>query len=59
MPVSPYVKVGGLVWFARMVQKIRLKYWGKLLEDYSAYMGQGFDRRCVTFLGISYESLRV
>ena len=57
MFVSPYAKVGGLVWFARMVQKIRLRADGRLPEDYHDYMGQGFDGRCVRFLGIDYDSL--
>ena len=57
MFVSPYAKVGGLVWFACMVQKIRLRADGKLPEDYQDYMGRGFDGRCVRFLGIGYDSL--
>lgn len=57
MFVSPYAKVGGLVWFARMLRKIRLHAAGQLPADYLPYLGQGFDRRCVRFLGVTYEAL--
>jgi hypothetical protein len=57
MFVSPYSKVGGLVWFARMLGKIRLHSDGQLPADYHPYLGQGFDRRCLLFLGVAYEDL--
>ena len=57
MFVSPYEKTGGLVWFARMLRKIRLRAEGRLPEDYQAYMGLGFDRRCLQFLQIDYDAL--
>ena len=55
--VSPYEKIGGIVWFLRMLQKIRLRAAGDLPADYHPYMGLGFDRRCVRFLQIEYEEL--
>lgn len=57
MFVSPYEKVGGLVWFARMLRKIRLHARGELPADYLPYLGQGFDRRCLNFLRIDYAPL--
>ncbi len=57
MFISPYEKVGGLVWFARMLRKIRLRAEGRLPEEYHGYMGLGFDRRCLRFLRIDYEAL--
>ncbi|AOS46258.1 hypothetical protein Verru16b_03358 [Lacunisphaera limnophila] len=57
MFVSPYEKVGGLVWFPRMLRKIRLRAEGRLPEEYHAYMGLGFDRRCLRFLRIEHEAL--
>jgi hypothetical protein len=57
-PRSPYDSVGGLVYFPRMVQKIRLRAVGDLPEDYHAFMGDGFDGRCVRFLGVEYPALR-
>lgn len=55
--VSPYVKTGGLVWFARMLRKIRLRHEGRLPAEYAEYMGRGFDGRCVRFLRVPYDEL--
>jgi hypothetical protein len=55
---SPRVGVGGLVYFGRMVDKVRLEQTGKLPEDYRANLGEGFDKACCDFLGVSYEKLR-
>jgi hypothetical protein len=57
MFVSPYQKLGGLVWIPRMLGKIRLLTRGQLPADYLPYMGLGFDRRCVRFLGVDYGAL--
>jgi hypothetical protein len=57
---SPYDQVGGIVYFARMLSKIRLHAQGALPEEYVAFLGdkQGmFDWRCVLFLGIDYSAL--
>jgi gluconokinase len=50
-------KVGGLVYFGRMLDKIRVHADGKLPEDYQPNLGKGFDRSCVGFLGIEYHEL--
>lgn len=55
--ISPYAKLGGLVWVPRMLRKIRLREQDLLPADYHAYMGLGFDRRCVRFLGLDYGDL--
>lgn len=57
-PCSAYDEVGGLVYFARMLDKIRLQAQGKLHPGYHANLGRGFDGRCTRFLGVSYEALR-
>jgi gluconokinase len=57
MFVSPYQKLGGLVWIPRMLGKIRLQIQGQLPADYLPYTGLGFDRRCVRFLGVDYGAL--
>ena len=57
MFVSPYEKVGGIVWFPRMLQKIRLRAGSELPTEYLPYMGIGFDERCVRFLGVDYDAL--
>jgi gluconokinase len=56
---SPYVKVGRLVYFGRMLDKIRLHAAGRLpLADYGANLGKGFDLRCCNFLRVPYDALR-
>jgi uncharacterized protein DUF5069 len=54
---SPSEKVGGLFYFGRMLDKIRLHARGELPSDYHANLGKGFDEKCVTFLGINYDQL--
>ena len=54
---SPADKVGGLVYFGRMIDKIRLHHAGKLPPDFVENLGGGFDERCIHFLRISYQDL--
>lgn len=54
---SPHVKTGGIVYFARMLDKIRLHAVGQLPKDYIPNLGGGFDGRCVKFLWIDYPAL--
>ena len=54
---SPFVQVGGLVYFARMLDKIRVHARGELPPDYQANLGRGFDERCVGFLRVNYKQL--
>jgi hypothetical protein len=54
---SPKEQVEGIVYFGRMVDKIRLHQAGRLPEEYQANLGSGFDGRCVHFLRISYPTL--
>ncbi len=46
------------MYFARMLDKIRLRACGQLSADYHANLGSGFDGRCCRFLGIDYAALR-
>jgi len=55
---SPREEVEGLVYFGRMVDKLRLEQAGKLPADYRENLGKGFDAACCDFLGVSYEKLR-
>lgn len=56
---SPYAKVGRLVYFGRMLDKIRLHAAGQLpAADYAANLGKGFDARCCSFLRVLYDDLR-
>lgn len=56
-PASPKATIHGLVYFRRMVDKIRLHASGELSEDYIPNLGRAFDERCCKLLGISYEDL--
>ncbi|MGA0849295.1 MAG: DUF5069 domain-containing protein, partial [Chthoniobacterales bacterium] len=56
-PRSPYDREGGLVYFPRMLDKIRLQQAGELPGDYHANMGAGFDLRCCDFLNVDYEAV--
>ena len=56
-PRSAYDQVGGLVYFARMVDKIRLKAQAQLSPDYHENLGKGFDGRCIRFLDVNYAAL--
>lgn len=47
----------GMVWFPRMLDKIRLHARGELSSDYIPWLGKGFDGRCVRYLRVSYEAL--
>lgn len=55
--VSPYAKVGGLVYFARMLRKIRLVAENRLPADYQPFLGKGFDGRTTKFLRVNYDDL--
>jgi hypothetical protein len=55
---SPADKVLGLVYFGRMLDKIRAHGKGKLPADWVPNLGKGFDGRCVRFLTVPYEELK-
>jgi hypothetical protein len=58
---SPFDQVNGLVYFGRMLDKIRLAAAGKLPEGWQAARGTtmkgSFDWRCCLFLKIDYAAL--
>jgi len=54
---SPREKVGGIVYFGRMLDKIRLHAEEKLPPDYQPNLGTGFDGRIATFLWVDYAAL--
>lgn len=58
---SPFDQVGGIVYFGRMLDKIRLFAAGKLPEAWHAPRGttisNSFDARCCRFLHIDYAAL--
>jgi Domain of unknown function (DUF5069) len=54
---SPYDKIFGLVYFGRMLDKIRSLARGELPPDYVENFEKDFDEKCATFLGVNYELL--
>jgi hypothetical protein len=57
---SPSEQVQGLVYFGRMLDKIRLAAAGKLPEDWLASRGPrkgSFDSRCCEFLQLEYAAI--
>jgi gluconokinase len=58
---SPYDQIKGLVYFGRMLDKIRIAAAGKLPEGWQAARGTAsqtsFDARCCRFLQIDYAAL--
>ena len=59
---SPHDQVNGLVYFGRMIDKIRLHAEGKLPEGWQPQLGAdakgSFDWRCCLFLHLNYEALK-
>ena len=54
---SPASKVGGIVYFGRMLDKIRQHAKEKLSPDYQTNLGRGFDSSCCIFLRVDYNQL--
>ena len=54
---SPSEKLGGLFYFARMLDKIRVHARGELPGDYQPNLGKGFDAKCCAFLHLDYAQL--
>jgi hypothetical protein len=55
---SAYETLDGIVYFPRMLEKIRMEARGEIPEEYKPYLGTGFDGRCVQFLGVDYAKLK-
>ncbi len=58
---SPHAKVGRIVLFGRMLDKVRLNARAALPADHVANMGEArpaqFDGRCCRFLGVPYKEI--
>ena len=52
---SPYDKTFGLVYFGRMLDKIRSLARGELSPEYVENFEKDFDAKCAMFLGVNYE----
>src|SRR2546425_3486853 len=58
-PCSDYRETKGLIYFARMLDKIRLNADGRLAPGYLVGVEEPtvFDARCTRFLGVNYDDL--
>ena len=54
---SPHDQTGGICYFGRMLDKIRLHAAGSLPADYHGNLGGGFDARAVSLLWVEYPAL--
>jgi len=57
-PISAYQQTLGMVYFARMLNKIRKFALGELHPDFHKNLGSGFDGRCTGYLRVNYEDLQ-
>jgi len=59
-PKSAYEKVGGMFYFGRMLDKIRLNARGELHPDYHANLGakRAADGFCCGFLRVEYSEIK-
>jgi len=57
IPRSPYDTLDGLIYFPRMLDKIRLHAAGELAPEYHPLLGLGFDQYCLHFLHVEYSAL--
>lgn len=57
VPLSAYQETLGMIYFARMLDKIRLHAAGRLREDFRDNLGSGLDGRCLNFLRVDYADL--
>ena len=58
-PCTDFKKTKGLIYFARMLDKVRLHAEGKLASGYFVGVEDPtfFDARCTRFLGVNYDEL--
>ncbi len=54
---SPDDTVGGIVYFARMLSKIRLHQAGRLPDDLKENIGINFDAKCARFLRVPHQEI--
>lgn len=56
-PITAYQATQGMLYFARMLDKIRKYAKGDLREDFHQHLGIGLDGRCCNFLRVDYKKL--
>lgn len=58
VPKSPTETTGGMRYFPRMLDKIRLQSAGHLREDFHQNLGKGADQMCCRYLRVDYSKLK-
>ncbi|QYY34752.1 DUF5069 domain-containing protein [Ruficoccus sp. ZRK36] len=58
VPIAPSLQTSGMVYFPRMLDKIRKFAADELREDFCDRLGEGFDGFCCNFLRVKYSDLR-
>lgn len=56
-PLTAYQETLGMIYFARMLDKIRRHAAGELRDDFCDNLGSGLDVRCTDYLRIPYPAL--
>src|SRR5215207_8563399 len=57
-PISAFLKLGGLYFLPRTLDKIRKHARGDLHDEHHEFLGKGFDGRLCHFIGVSYDALK-
>jgi hypothetical protein len=57
-PISAYQQTLGMLYFPRMLDKIRKFAKDELHPDFHKNLGTGFDGRCTGYLRVKYEDLK-
>jgi gluconokinase len=57
-PISPYIKTHGMLYFARMLDKIRKYAANELREDFHKSIGIALDGRCCAYFRVDYAEVR-
>ena len=58
VPISAFLETRGMLYFARMLDKIRKHADSRLRVDFTDNLGKGFDERCCGYLRVAYADLR-
>jgi hypothetical protein len=56
-PISAFDATTGMLYFARMLDKIHKNERGELREDFLENLGGGLDKRCADYLRVPYADL--
>jgi hypothetical protein len=55
-PLSAYQETLGMIYFSRMLDKIRMRTAGNLREDFRDNLGSGFDSRCANYFRVDHAT---